>query len=172
MSISKISLRYPPFDRDSANPNMIKPVECFLNTEMVNPIKIGSESSWYAHWTPSDGDTGKNTEEIQVSYNPDDLIISKRRGWFIKPDPLHKISRQFLPYGVFAIFAALSAQAFFGSFLEDLPLIGGDSQQTGLIGPLRLPSDTVHSIPDFHNPDIPEGCLKSERSKKAEDMAF
>ncbi len=149
MSISKISLRYPPFDRDSANPNMIKPVECFLNTEMVNPIKIGSESSWYAHWTPSDGDTGKNTEEIQVSYNPDDLIISKRRGWFIKPDPLHKISRQFLPYGVFAIFAALSAQAFFGSFLEDLPLIGEILSKPVSLGPLDYPAILFIAFPIF-----------------------
>ena len=149
MSISKISMRYPPFDRDSANPELIKPVECLLKTEIKNPIKIGSESSWYAHWTTLDKDQGVIAEELPVSNTPDDLIISKRRGWFIKPDPLHKISRQILPYGVFAIFAALSAQAFFGGILEDIPLVGWILSEPVSLGPLDYPAILFIAFPIF-----------------------
>jgi len=149
MSISKISMRYPPFDRDLANPGLIKPVECFLKTEIKNPIKIGSESSWYAHWTPLDEDPGTIAEEFAVSNIPDDLIISKRKGWFIKPDPLHKISRRILPYGVFAIFTALAAQAFFGSVLEDIPLVGWILSEPVSLGPLDYPAILFIAFPIF-----------------------
>ena len=149
MSISKISMRYPPFDRDLANPRLIKPVECLLKTEIKNPIIIGSKSSWYAHWTPLDGDPGSIVEELPVSNIPDDLIISKRKGWFIKPDPLHKISRRILPYGVFAIFAALCAQAFFGGMLENIPLVGWILSQPVSLGPLDYPAILFIAFPIF-----------------------
>ena len=149
MSISKISMRYPPFDRDLANPRLIKPVECLLKTEIKNPIIIGSKSSWYAHWTPLDGDPGSIVEELPVSNIPDALIISKRKGWFIKPDPLHKISRRILPYGVFAIFAALCAQAFFGGMLENIPLVGWILSQPVSLGPLDYPAILFIAFPIF-----------------------
>ena len=149
MSISKISMRYPPFDRDSANPQLIKPVECFLKTDIKNPIKIGSESSWYAHWTPLDTDTNAFAKELPVSNTPDNLLISKRKGWFIKPDPLHNISRRILPYGVFAIFAALSAQAFFGAMLEEVPLVGWILSEPVSLGPLDYPAILFIAFPIF-----------------------
>ena len=149
MPISKISMRYPPFDRDSANPELIKPVECLLKTEIKNPIKIGTKSSWYAHWTPLEKDQIANAVDLPMSNTPDDLIISKRKGWFIKPDPLHKISRQILPYGVFTIFAALSAQAFFGSMLEDIPLIGWILSEPVSLGPLDYPAILFVAFPIF-----------------------
>ena len=154
MSISKISMRYPPFDRDLVNPKLIKPVECLLNTEIKNPIIIGSKSSWYAHWTPFDGDPESIVEELPMSNIPDDLIISKRRGWFIKPDPLHKISRRILPYGVFAIFAALCAQAFFGGMLENIPLVGWILSQPVSLGPLDYPAILFIAFPIFIVPII------------------
>jgi len=142
-------MRYPPFDRDLVNPKLIKPVVCLVNTEIKNPIKIGSESSWYAHWTPLSENLDTTTEEFVVSNIPDDLIISKRKGWFIKPDPLHKISRRVLPYGVFAIFAALAAQAFFGSMLEDIPLIGWILSEPVSLGPLDYPAILFVAFPIF-----------------------
>ena len=149
MPISKISMRYPPFDRDSANPELIKPVECLLKTEIGNPINIGSRSSWYAHWTPLDEDQGAIAVELPVSNSPNDLIISKRKGWFIKPDPLHNISRRILPYGVFTIFAALSAQAFFGSMLENIPLVGWILSEPVSLGPLDYPAILFIAFPIF-----------------------
>ena len=142
-------MRYPPFDRDLTHPGLIKPVECILNSEIEFPIMIGSESSWYAHWTPIDGDSASVTEEFPVSHTPDELIISKRKGWFIKPDPLHKISRRILPYGVFAIFAALSAQALFGNMLENIPLIGWILSEPVSLGPLDYPAILFIAFPIF-----------------------
>tara|TARA_X000001036_G_scaffold418037_1_gene436537 strand:+ start:2898 stop:4040 length:1143 start_codon:yes stop_codon:yes gene_type:complete len=149
MSISKISMRYPPFDRDSANPEMIQPVECLLKSEIKNSIKIGSTSDWYAHWTPLEEDPSDIAVELPLTNAPSDLIISKRRGWFIKPDPLHKISRRILPYGVFAIIAALSIQAFFGGILEDIPLFGGILSEPVSFGPLDYPAILLIAFPIF-----------------------
>ena len=82
-------MRYPPFDRDRTNPAKLDIMECVVrsDSDLIKPIEIGDVSSWHAHWKPLETEYKGNIRDINVSTEPDEMIISKRRGWFIKPDP-------------------------------------------------------------------------------------
>ena len=151
MSTSQISMRYPPFDRDRANPENMERVICQIHGNPISkhPIKIGDLSSWHAHWIPSTENENQKQIEMGVIGYPDDRVISKRHGWFIKPDPLHKFSRKVLPYGVFAIFSALIIQAIFGSILPSVPFFGDLLSSPVSIGPLDYPAILFIAFPLF-----------------------
>ena len=151
MTLSKISMRYPPFDRDRTNPAKLDIMECVVrsDSDLIKPIEIGDVSSWHAHWKPLGTEYKGNIRDINVSTEPGEEIVSKRRGWFIKPDPLHRISRKILPFGVFAIFSALILQAVFGNQLGKIPVLGNILGTPIAIGPLDYPAILFIAFPLF-----------------------
>ena len=85
MTLSKISMRSPPFDRDRTNPAKLDIMECVVGsvTGLIKPIAIGDVSSWHAHWKPLETESKGNIRDINVRSESDEEIVSKRRGWFI-----------------------------------------------------------------------------------------
>tara|TARA_B100000925_G_scaffold289331_1_gene271989 strand:+ start:1813 stop:2934 length:1122 start_codon:yes stop_codon:yes gene_type:complete len=151
MTLSKISMRYPPFDRDRTNPARLDIIECVVRSSpnLIKSIEIGDVSSWHAHWKPLEHEYDGDIRNIDVSTEPGEIIISKRRGWFIKPDPLHRFSRKILPFGVFAIFSALILQAVFGNQLGKIPILGNILGTPIAIGPLDYPAILFIAFPLF-----------------------
>ena len=151
MTLSKISMRYPPFDRDRTNPAELDVMECVVRSDshLAESIEIGEVSGWHAHWKPFDEEYKGEIRDIVVSSEPGEMIISKRRGWFIKPDPLHRFSRKVLPFGVFAIFSALILQAVFGNQLGRIPVLGDILGTPIAIGPLDYPAILFIAFPLF-----------------------
>ena len=156
MPLYKISMRYPPFDRDRTKPEILDAVDCVVSCDLEQPgkIQIGDISGWHAHMTPIENDYSGPVKELKFSKTPNDKIISTRRGWFIRPNSLHRFSRKFLPFGVIAIFSALTLQALFGDDLARIPHFGKFLRTPITLGPLDYPAVLFIAFPLFIIPII------------------
>ena len=149
-------VRYPPFDHENSDPRGIPLVEVILESENPPPpyFKLGNDDSWVLEWREeSENDSSLPLITKEVTYTTLPFLMRTRNGWYIEPDPLHKIARKSIYPGVFTLVVALMLHALEPALinLEFMP----DFIFTPIsIGPLDYPLMLMIAFPVFVVPII------------------
>ena len=149
-------VRYPPFDHENSDPRGIPLVEVILESENPPPpyFKLGNDNSWVLEWREeSENDSSLPLITKEVTYTTLPFLMRTRNGWYIEPDPLHKIARKSIYPGVFTLVVALMLHALEPALinLEFMP----DFIFTPIsIGPLDYPLMLMIAFPVFIVPII------------------
>ena len=147
-------VRYPPFDHENSDPEGIPLVEVLLESETPPPpeFKIGNDKSWLLEWRPvREKDVNLPMISKEVTYTTLPFLMRTRNGWYIEPDPLHKISRKTIFPGVFTLVTALLLHALEPALIN-IELIPNDIFTSISIGPLDYPLMIVLAFPVFMLP--------------------
>lgn len=147
-------VRYPPFDHENSDPEGIPLVEVLLESESPPPpeFKIGNDKSWILEWrAENENDAGLPIITKEVTYTTLPFLMRTRNGWYIEPDPMHKIARKTIFPGVLILVVALLMHALEPAlinigFIPDL-LFTPIS-----IGPLDYPLMILIAFPVFVTP--------------------
>ena len=149
-------VRYPPFDHENSDPRGIPLVEVILESENPPPpyFKLGNDDSWVLEWREeSENDSSLPLITKEVTYTTLPFLMRTRNGWYIEPDPLHKIARKSIYPGVFTLVVALMLHALEPALinLEFMP----EFIFTPIsIGPLDYPLMLMIAFPVFIVPII------------------
>ena len=149
-------VRYPPFDHENSDPRGIPLVEVILESENPPPpyFKLGNDDSWVLEWREeSENDSSLPLITKEVTYKTLPFLMRTRNGWYIEPDPLHKIARKSIYPGVFTLVVALMLHALEPALinLEFMP----EFIFTPIsIGPLDYPLMLMIAFPVFIVPII------------------
>ena len=149
-------VRYPPFDHENSDPRGIPLVEVILESENPPPpyFKLGNDNSWVLEWREeSENDSSLPLITKEVTYTTLPFLMRTRNGWYIEPDPLHKIARKSIYPGVFTLVVALMLHALEPALinLEFMP----EFIFTPIsIGPLDYPLMLMIAFPVFIVPII------------------
>ena len=149
-------VRYPPFDHENSDPRGIPLVEVILESENPPPpyFKLGNDDSWVLEWrAESENDSSLPSITKEVTYTTLPFLMRTRNGWYIEPDPLHKIARKSIYPGVFTLVVALMLHALEPALinLEFMP----EFIFTPIsIGPLDYPLMLMIAFPVFIVPII------------------
>ena len=143
-------VRFPPFSSDNYDPKFVpvsketkiiefeneKELESYLN-EISPPFSIGKSDSWHLKRLMK-----KNGKDLDVSnlhkvsdeLEFDEIVKAQRRGWYIKPHPIHSKTRSLVNMAVILLLASL-VYLFISPVLASLgiPTFGTKNIRFGLL---------------------------------------
>ena len=147
-------IRYPPFELGHMDPPAvpISEVEVEHSGIDVTDFRIGSEEGWFVEWSECEDDGSERLVlDCEISFTPPSFLTRARQGWFIKPDPLHNISRKLIIPTVILLIISLFIHAI-EPVLVELGLIGNLIAGSVKIGPLDYPRLLFYTFPLFLMP--------------------
>ena len=116
-------VRFPPFSSDNYDPKFVpvskdskiiefeneKELESYLN-DISPPFSVGKSDSWHLKRVMKKN--GKdlnfsNTDKVADKLEFDQIVKAQRRGWYIKPHPIHSKTRSMVNMAVILLLASL-----------------------------------------------------------------
>jgi len=154
LPISVQRIRYPPFEHHHMLPNELPIAELAIESEFQpTPVfSIGDEKDWFVEWREfnEDEDSGLIKLASEVKIDPPLFIKRSRLGWYIDPDPLHNISRKFIPTTVAVLIFVLFIHAIaIENQLVEIGILPSVFSGSFRIGPLEYPRLLFIAFPLF-----------------------
>ena len=120
-----------------------------VDERVVTNFRIGNEEDWFVEWVDcQEQDPQKFQLDCEINFTPPEFLTRTRRGWFVKPDRLHNISRRLILPTVLLLMVSLFIHAIEPG-LVDLGIIGGVIAGSVAIGPLEYPRLLFYTFPLF-----------------------
>ena len=131
-------------------------IEVVLESENQPPpsFRIGSDDDWMVEWRGCKSDDHEMPViTCEVSHEPFPFLMRTRNGWYIEPDPLHKMARRLIRPTVILLIVALLAHSMEPG-LVSLGLISESFAGSYRIGPLDYPKLLLVAFPIFMIPIV------------------
>jgi len=131
-------------------------IEVVLESENQPPpsFKIGPDDDWMVEWRGCKSDDHEMPViTCEVSHEPFPFLMRTRNGWYIEPDPLHKMARRLIRPTVILLIVALLAHSMEPG-LVSLGLISESFAGSYRIGPLDYPKLLLVAFPIFMIPIV------------------
>ena len=131
-------------------------IEVVLESENQPPpsFKIGPDDDWMVEWRGCKSDDHEMPViTCEVSHEPFPFLMRTRNGWYIEPDPLHKMARRLIRPTVMLLIIALIAHSMEPG-LVSLGLISESFAGSYRIGPLDYPKLLLVAFPIFMIPIV------------------
>lgn len=143
-------VRFPPFSSDNFDPEYVpvskeskiiefeneKKLESYLN-DISPPFSLGKSESWHLKRSIKKDDEQlivSNSDKVPDELEFDQIVKAQRRGWYIKPHPIHSKTRTMVNMAVILLLASL-VYLFISPVLSSLgiPTFGTKNIRFGLL---------------------------------------
>jgi len=131
-------------------------IEVVVESENQPPpsFRIGPDDDWMVEWRGCKSDDHEMPViTCEVSHEPFPFLMRTRNGWYIEPDPLHKMARRLIRPTVMLLIIALIAHSMEPG-LVSLGLISESFAGSYRIGPLDYPKLLLVAFPIFMIPIV------------------
>jgi len=138
------------------DPRAVPLIEVVVESENQPPpsFRIGPDDDWMVEWRGCKSDDHEMPEiTCEVSPEPFPFLVRTRNGWYIEPDPLHRMARRLIRPTVILLIIALIAHSMEPG-LVSLGLISESFAGSYRIGPLDYPKLLLVAFPIFMIPIV------------------
>tara|TARA_B100001996_G_C18638537_1_gene584671 strand:- start:117 stop:1238 length:1122 start_codon:yes stop_codon:yes gene_type:complete len=154
----EISFRWPTFDPETVNPSALpigKKVFGLEGEVVPCEFSIGRKSSFHISRKIVDLSEPLSDSEKWVTLTDriPRRINRERRGWFLTPSRMHRISRKLIPYAVIGIITSLAIHAFEPGLVNS-GIIDGSFAGSVRLGLLDYPVLLLIFLPVFFIPIV------------------
>jgi len=149
-------VRYPPFEHSHMDPRAVPIIEVVV--ESTNPpppaFRIGSDDDWMVEWRGCKADDLDLPKiSCEVSREPFPFLLRTRDGWYIEPDPLHRMARRLIRPTVILLILTLLIHSMEPG-LVSLGLLSESFAGSYRVGPLDYPKLLLVAFPVFMIPIV------------------